>query len=188
MIVALITIAVILILYGAVSKPLDARGVTSAMIFTAAGLCVGTSALKLVNIHLESLTAERFCELALVFLLFSDSTRIDLARLRRNLGWPSRLLLIGLPLTMLAGLGAGLLVFPGIALASAFVLSTMVCSTDAALGQRVVSDKAVPARVRQALDVESGLNDGLAVPFFLVAVDLSLAHCRATSRLPSCAT
>jgi len=176
MFVALITIAVILILYGAVSKPLDARGITSAMIFTTAGLCVGTSALKLVNIHLESRTAEGFCELALVFLLFSDSTRIDLAGLRRNLSWPSRLLLIGLPLTILAGLGAGVLVFPAMALASAFVLSTMVCSTDAALGQRVVSDPSVPARVRQALDVESGLNDGLAVPFFLVAVDLSLAR------------
>ena len=175
MFVALITIAVILILYGAVSKPLDARGITSAMIFTTAGLCVGTSALKLVNIHLESHTAERFCELALVFLLFSDSTRIDLAGLRRHLGWPSRLLFIGLPLTMLAGLGVGLLVFPGIALASAFVLSTMVCSTDAALGQRVVGQVSA-GRVRQALDVESGLNDGLAVPFFLVAVDLSLAQ------------
>jgi sodium/hydrogen antiporter len=176
MFVALITIAVILILYGAFSKPLDARGITSAMIFTTAGLIVGTSALKLVNIHIESHVAERFCELALVFLLFSDSTRIDLAGLRRNLSWPSRLLVIGLPLTILTGLGAGLLVFPGIALASAFVLSTMVCSTDAALGQRVVSDKSVPGRVRQALDVESGLNDGLAVPFFLVAVDLSLAR------------
>jgi sodium/hydrogen antiporter len=176
MIVALITIAVILILYGAVSKPLDARGITSAMIFTAAGLAVGTSALKLVNIHIESIAAERFCELALVFLLFSDSTRIDLGGLRRHLGWPGRLLLIGLPLTILAGLGAGVVVFPGLALASAFVLSTMVCSTDAALGQRVVSDKSVPARLRQALDVESGLNDGLAVPFFLVAVDLSLAQ------------
>ena len=176
MFVALITIAVILILYGAFSKPLDARGITSAMIFTAAGLVVGTSALSLVNIHIESHVAERFCELALVFLLFSDSTRIDLAGLRRNLSWPSRLLVIGLPLTILAGLGAGLVVFPGIALASAFVLSTMVCSTDAALGQRVVSDKSVPGRVRQALDVESGLNDGLAVPFFLVAVDLSLAR------------
>jgi hypothetical protein len=77
MFVALITIAVILILYGAVSKPLDARGITSAMIFTAAGLCVGTSALKLVNIRLESLTAERFCELALVFLLFQ---RLDADR------------------------------------------------------------------------------------------------------------
>ena len=176
MFVALITIAVILILYGMVSKPLDARGITSAMIFTAAGLCVGTSALKLVNIHLESRTAERFCELALVFLLFSDSTRIDLANLRRHLSWPSRLLCIGLPLTIAAGLGVGVLVFPTMALASAFVLSTMICSTDAALGQRVVSDPSVPARVRQALNVESGLNDGLAVPFFLVAVDLSLAQ------------
>ena len=176
MLVALITIAVTLILYGAVSRPLDARGVTSAMIFTAAGLAAGTSALNLVNIHVESKAAQRFCELALVFLLFSDSTRIDLTDLRRHLGWPARLLLIGLPLAILAGLGAGLLVFPGLALTSAFVLSTMVCSTDAALGQRVVSDKSVPARVRQALDVESGLNDGLAVPFFLVAVDLSLAQ------------
>jgi len=176
MIVSVITIVVILILYSAVSKPLDARGVTSAMIFTPVGLAVGTSALDLVNIHLESIVAERFCELALVFLLFSDSTRIDLAGLRHQLSWPSRLLFIGLPLTILAGLGAGVLVFPGIALASAFVLSTMVCSTDAALGQRVVTDPSVPARVRQALDVESGLNDGLAVPFFLVAVDLSLAQ------------
>ncbi len=176
MIVALITIAVILIVYGALSNPLSRKGITSAMIFTAAGLAVGTAGLGLVSVKIETVAAERFCELALVFLLFSDSTRIDLVGLRRHLRWPSRLLLIGLPLTMLAGTGAGLLVFPGMALASAFLLSTMVASTDAALGQRVVTDAAVPVRVRQALDVESGLNDGLAVPFFLVAVNLSLAQ------------
>jgi len=84
-------------------------------------------------------------------------------------------LLIGLPLTMVAGIGAGMLVFPGMSLATAFLLSTMLCATDAALGQRVVDDPAVPSRVRQALDVESGLNDGLAVPFFLVAADISAA-------------
>jgi sodium/hydrogen antiporter len=176
MIVALITAAVILIVYGAVSRPLDRRGVTSAMVFTAAGLVVGTSGLALVNGDVETAAAERFCELALVFLLFSDSTRIDLARLRRHLGWPSRLLLIGLPLTIALGVGLGAVVFPGLPLASLFLLSTMLASTDAALGQRVVTDEAVPTRVRQALDVESGLNDGLAVPFFLVAVDLSLAQ------------
>src|SRR4029078_5317703 len=77
---------------------------------------------------------------------------------------------------MIAGIGAGLVLFPGIPLASAFLLSTMLCSTDAALGQRGITDRGVPARVRQALDVESGLNDGLAVPFFLVAIDLSLAQ------------
>ena len=176
MIVALICVVVIVIAYSAVSKPLDLRGVTSAMVFTAIGLVVGVAGLGLVEVELDSVVAERLCELALVFLLFSDSTRIDLARLRRNLGWPRRLLLFGLPLTIIAGMAAGVLVFPGLPLASAFLLSTMLCSTDAALGQRVVNDKAVPVRVRQALDVESGLNDGLAVPFFLVAIDLSLAQ------------
>ena len=176
MTVALITAAAILIVYGAVSKPLDGWGVTSAMVFTAAGLAVGTSGLGLIDLNIESIVVERFCELALVFLLFSDSTRIDLVRLRRHLGWPARLLLVGLPLTMLAGIGVGVVVFPAMTVASAFLLSTMLCSTDAALGQRVVTDEAVPVRVRQALDVESGLNDGLAVPFFLVAVDISLAQ------------
>ena len=113
--------------------------------------------------------AERVTEIALVLLLFSDAARLDLRSLRRELGWPSRLLLIGLPLTMVAGAGVGVLVFPGMALARVVLLSTMLASTDAALGQKVVTDTSVPARVRQALDVESGLNDGLAVPFFLVA-------------------
>jgi sodium/hydrogen antiporter len=176
MIVALITIAVILIAYGVVSGSLERRGITSAMALTAAGIVVGTAGLGLVNIELESAAAERFCELALVFLLFSDATRIDLIGLRRHLVWPGRLLVIGLPLTMIAGLALGLVILPGIALSGAFLLTTMLSSTDAALGQRVVSDEAVPVRVRQALDVESGLNDGIAVPFFLVAVDIALAQ------------
>jgi sodium/hydrogen antiporter len=121
-------------------------------------------------------------------LLLSDSTRIDLAGLRRNLGWPSRLLLVGLPLTMLTGLGAGLLVFPGLALASAFVLSTMVCSTDAALGQRVVSDKSVPTRVRQALDVESASTTASPCRSSWWLSTSRWPSCRAASQLPSCAT
>ena len=112
MTVALITIAVILAAYGAVSRPLDRLGITSAMVFTAAGLVVGTAGLGLVDLKLESIVAERVTELALVFLLFSDSTRIDLAGLRRHLGWPSRLLLIGLPLTMLAGSARACSSFP----------------------------------------------------------------------------
>ena len=173
--IALLTIAVVLVVYAAVSGPLDRRGVTSAMAFVIAGLVAGAAGFGWLDVPVESTVVERVTELALAFLLFTDSARIDLGRLRRSLGWPSRLLLIGLPLTMAAGLGAGLLVFPGMAVTSAFLLSTMLCSTDAALGQQVVDDTAVPARVRQALDVESGLNDGVAVPFFLVAVDLSMA-------------
>ena len=136
--IALLTVALILLLYGAVSRPLDGRGVTSAMVFTLAGVAVGTSGLGLVDVDLESETAQRLAEVTLVLLLFSDAARLDLRRLRRELGWPARLLLIGLPLTMLAGAGVGALLFPGMALASVALLATMLSSTDAALGQRGV--------------------------------------------------
>jgi sodium/hydrogen antiporter len=174
--IALVVIAAILVLYGAVSRPLDARGVTPALVLMLAGLLVGPSELGWFNVSLEAATAEHVAELALALLLFGDAARIDLRSLRAHLAWPGRLLLIGLPLTMIAGTLAGLLIFPGLAFASVALLAIMLASTDAALGQRVVTDETVPARVRQALNVESGLNDGLAVPFFLVFVDISLAQ------------
>jgi sodium/hydrogen antiporter len=167
--------AAVIILWSAFSAPLDRRGVTSALAFTVAGLVLGSAVLDLLHVTPESSVSEHVTEAALVLLLFSDAARLDLPALRRQLGWPARLLLIGLPLTLVAGIGAGLLAFPGMALASVVLLSTMLASTDAALGQKVVTDPAVPARVRQALDVESGLNDGLAVPFFLVALDVATA-------------
>ena len=174
--VAATTILTIIILWSLVSGPLDRRGITSALFYSAAGFFVGTSALGLLDASLESSALGRVAEIALVLLLFSDATRLDVRSLRRELGWPVRLLLIGLPLTMLAGAGVGALVFPGIPLASTFLLATILAPTDAALGQKVVADPAVPARVRQALDVESGFNDGLAVPFFLVALEIANAE------------
>lgn len=174
--VAAATILAIVILWSTFSGPLDRRGITSALFLTVAGFVVGSATLGLVDLSVESAVAERVAEVALVLLLFSDATRLDLHSLRHELGWPSRLLLIGLPLTMLAGVGVGMLVLPGMALASIVLLATMLAPTDAALGQKVVSDAAVPARVRQALDVESGLNDGLAVPFFLVSLEIANAE------------
>jgi sodium/hydrogen antiporter len=180
---ALLTVAVVLAGYSAFSAVLSRWGITSAMAFLTLGLVAGSAGLGWLDVPIESSAAELVTELALAFLLFSDSARIDLAALRHGLSWPTRLLLVGLPLTLVAGIGAGLLTFPGLSLTTAFLLSTMLCSTDAALGQRVVDDPAVPSRVRQALDVESGLNDGIAVPFFLVALDLSMAEL--TGGLPS---
>lgn len=174
--VALATIVAIVVVWGVVSRPLDRRGVTSAIVFTVSGFLVGAKVLGLLDVPVESAAVQEVTEVALVLLLFSDATRLDLRALRHELGWPSRLLLIGLPLTLLAGTGVGVLVFPGMALASVFLLSTMLCPTDAALGQKVVTDASVPDRIRQALDVEGGLNDGLAVPFFLVALDIANAE------------
>lgn len=174
--VAVITVLVIIIVWSALSAPLDRRGITSALFFMVAGLVIGVVMPSVLDIRLETLVAERIAEVALVLLLFSDATRLNLRALRQQLGWPSRLLLIGLPLTILAGTGIGLLIFPGMAVASVFLLAAMLAPTDAALGQKVISDQAVPPRVRQTLDVESGLNDGLAVPFFLVALSIANAE------------
>lgn len=165
--------AAVLMVFGAFSAPLSRRGVTSAMVFVLAGAVLAAALGGPPTV--ESHPVERVTELALVFLLFTDAARLDLGILRRSLGWPGRLLLIGLPLTLVLGVGAGLLLFPELPLASAFLLSAMLCSTDAALGQTVVEDTAVPGRVRQALTVENGLNDGLAVPFFLVSLNISSA-------------
>ncbi|WP_353827011.1 cation:proton antiporter [Agromyces sp. SYSU T0242] len=173
---AVIVVLAMIIVWSALSRPLDRRGITSALFLMVVGFAVGLVAPDLLDVSLETVVAERVAEIALVLLLFSDATRLDLRVLRHQLGWPARLLLIGLPLTILAGAAIGALVFPGMALASAFLLATMLAPTDAALGQRVVSDDKVPARVRQALDVESGLNDGLAVPLFLVALSIANAE------------
>ncbi|MGZ0712735.1 cation:proton antiporter (plasmid) [Coraliomargarita sp. W4R53] len=173
---AAITVLVIIIVWSALSSPLDRRGITSALFFMVAGLAVSVLIPAVLDIRLDTPVAERIAEVALVLLLFSDATRLDLRALRHQLGWPSRLLLIGLPLTILAGTGVGLLIFPGMAIASVFLLAAMLAPTDAALGQKVISDQSVPPRVRQALDVESGLNDGLAVPLFLVALSIANAE------------
>lgn len=169
-------ILVLIIVWSAFSRPLDRRGITSALFLAAAGFAVSLVVPGARDIPMETIAAERVAEIALALLLFSDATRLDLRALRHQMSWPGRLLLIGLPLTMLAGVGIGVLVFPDMAIASVVLLATMLASTDAALGQKVVSDEQVPGRVRQALDVESGLNDGLAVPFFLVALSIANAE------------
>ncbi|MDE0547637.1 sodium:proton antiporter [Microbacterium sp. C7(2022)] len=174
--IATVSVLVIVIIWSALSRPLDRRSITSAMFLATAGLVVALIIPAVSDIELESEVVERVAEIALVLLLFSDATRLDLRKLRHQLGWPSRLLLLGLPLTIVAGAAVGTLLFPGMALASVVLLAIMLAPTDAALGHRVISDTEVPARVRQALDVESGLNDGLAVPLFLVALSIANAE------------
>lgn len=173
--IALLVGAVVLIAVSAFSGPLNRSGVTSAMAFVLSGVLIGALLGGSLGLSLESSAVHRVAELALVFLLFTDAAHLDPALLRRSFGWPGRLLAFGLPLSLLLGFGAALLLFPGLSPATAFLLSSMLCATDAALGHRVVEDPAVPRPVRQALNVESGLNDGIAVPFFLVSLDLSLS-------------
>ncbi len=139
------------------------------MFFTTAGLLVGP-VLGLLDLHVHSEQVKLLAEITLTLVLFADASRIALGALRREFVVPVRLLGIGLPLTIAAGTLVGAALLPGITVAEALVLAVVLACTDAALGQAVVTDTRIPSRIRQGLNVESGLNDGLCVPLFFIAI------------------
>src|SRR5918994_269993 len=177
---ALATIAAMLIAYASVSGRFQGLNVPGAIFFTTAGLLAGP-VLGLFDVHLESEVVKRLAEVTLTLVLFADAARISLRALRHEFAVPLRLLAIGLPLTILSGTLAGAAIVPGIGLAEALVLAVVLACTDAALGQTVVSDERVPSRIRQGLNVESGLNDGLCVPLFFIAIAVAEAKSGASS-------
>jgi NhaP-type Na+/H+ or K+/H+ antiporter len=171
---ALATVAALLIGYATVSRRLERLNVSGAMFFTTAGLIAGP-VLGLIDLEVEGEQVKLLAEITLTLVLFADASRISLRALHHEYAVPLRLLGIGLPLTIAAGALIGAAVVPGIGLAEALVLAIVLACTDAALGQAVVSDERVPSRVRQGLNVESGLNDGLCVPLFFIAIAIAEA-------------
>ena len=162
--------------YALVSGRLARTIVTSAMAFLTAGIVLGDAVLGWFTIGPSGATMRLIAESTLALVLFTDASRIDLRTLRRELAVPARLLSIGLPLTIASGVGAALLTLPGLTLVEAALLAIAVAPTDAALGAAVVSDERVPSRIRQGLNVESGLNDGLCVPLLLIALAFASAE------------
>src|ERR1700712_4951659 len=170
----LATIGALLIAYAASSRGLDRLNVSGAMFFTTAGLLVGP-VFELVHIKIGGEQVKLLAEVTLTLVLFADASRISLAALRTEYAVPLRLLGIGLPLTIVAGSLAGAAVIPGITVPEAVVLAIVLSCTDAALGQAVVTDARIPSRIRQGLNVESGLNDGICVPLFFIAIAIAAA-------------
>jgi len=113
-------------------------------------------------------------EVTLALVLFTDAAGADIRVLKKTTGLPMRLLLIGLPLTILLGFGIAALLVDSLSLFALAVLATMLAPTDAALGKAVVTNEAVPDDIRQGLNVESGLNDGICVPILFVFLALAL--------------
>jgi sodium/hydrogen antiporter len=156
--------------YGLLSRVLDRRSVTPQSVLLLLGLGLGLLLSGSDELAFDTEFLHVAGEAALILCLFVDAARIDVGALRGSAGLPARLLAIGLPLTLVAGTAVALLVLPGIRPLDAFLLAALVAPTDAALGALVVSSPRVPLRIRQALNVESGLNDGLVTPIVLVAV------------------
>jgi sodium/hydrogen antiporter len=172
----LVTVAVVLLGFAAVSRRIEGTSITPAMVFTGAGLVFGADALGLVDPSADGSSVKLLAEATLTVVLFSDASRIDLNALRSAIGIPARLLGIGLPLTIVAGFLAGLALLGDLAWPEALVIAIVLAPTDAALGQIVVTSERLPVRIRQSLNVESGLNDGICVPVFFIALAVALAE------------
>ena len=171
----LVAIALLVLAYAAFSRRLSASVVTAAMVFVAGGMLVSEEVLGWLDPTIESETVRWVAEATLTVVLFSDASRINLGALRREYVVPVRLLAIGLPLTIVAGALAGMALLGELVLIEAVLLAIVLAPTDAALGQAVVTDPRVPSRVRQGLNVESGLNDGICVPLLLIAIAIAEA-------------
>ena len=167
---SLAIVALALIAVAAFSKRLSGSPITPAIVFVSIGLLVGPRVLGEVDIPSTSSTVRALAEATLALVLFSDASRIDLIALRREISLPARLLGIGLPLTIAFGALAAAVIFGELTFWEAVIVGVILAPTDAALGQAVVTEPRVPGRIRQALNVESGLNDGICVPLLFAAV------------------
>ena len=154
--------------FGLLSKRLATSSLTPPLVFVGCGMVFGPWGLGWLHLNVEHGVMHVLAELTLILVLFGDAARIDWFALRKELGLPIRLLVIGMPLTIGLGMLGAKWLFPELSWLEAAVLGAVLAPTDAALGQAVVSNPGVPVRVRQALNVESGLNDGIVLPLLLV--------------------
>lgn len=164
--IALLASGLTIFVYALVARRLADGIVTAPMIFLGLGLLLDRTGL--VALDDAEAALHLLAEITLVVVLFSDAAVIDTRALRRRLVWPERMLVGGLPLAVLFGTAAGALLLADWPFWEIALLAAILAPTDAALGQAVVTNEAVPARVREALSVESGVNDGLALPAVLM--------------------
>ena len=169
----ILVVAGAILLFGLLSRRLENSMLTPPLLFTGLGLFVGMDSIGLLDLHVDDHAVHLIAEVTLILVLFGDASRIDLGALKREIGLPIRLLFVSMPLTITLGGALALGLFPQLSVWEALLVGAILAPTDAALGQAVVSAKAVPQRIRQALNVESGLNDGIAVPVVLVFLFLS---------------
>jgi sodium/hydrogen antiporter len=172
----LAALGIVVVVYSLVAAKLHRWWITGPMVFVATGAILGTGGLGVLPVSLSDEAVLTTTELTLALVLFADASTIRLHDVEGDAGLPNRLLFIGLPLTVVAGTLLAHLTFPGVGWATAALIATILAPTDAALGLEVVTNRAVPVRIRRALNVESGLNDGIATPFVALFVVLVAAE------------
>lgn len=161
---AIIFAAAMIFIYGLFSKVSDRSPVTAPMVFVAMGILVSPIGMDFFQMEVNSDLVHILTEVTLILILFVDASTINLKQLVQDRSIPVRLLLIGLPLTMILGTLLAYIIYPDINIWLLVLMALILSPTDAALGQAVVKSDKVPERVRRWISVESGLNDGIALP------------------------
>ena len=175
--VNLLLVLIGIALFALFSGPISKGSLTPPMVFVLLGLGLSSIGLGWIDLSVDNKLVHVVAEITLILVLFTDAARINLKHLWADHDVPLRLLLVGMPLTIVAGALAAKLVLPELIIIEALILAVILAPTDAALGQVVVSSPRVPERVRQSLNVESGLNDGIALPVLLFVASFAMgAH------------
>lgn len=166
-------LALIVFGYSLIAGRLERTFISGPMVFVLLGVLVGPLGLGLFDGSTSSTNLRVLADLTLALVLFIDAANADISVLRRQLQIPLRMLLIGLPGAIILGFGIAAFMFGVLSLYEAAILGVILAATDAALGKAVISNQAVPPRIREGLNAESGLNDGLCVPILLVFIALA---------------
>ncbi len=160
--------------YSLVAGRVDRAAASGPIVFVASGFLMGPLGLAWFDGSMSRTELRVLADMTLALILFIDAANANLAILRRQFRIPSRMLLFGLPGVIFLGTLTASLLFDNLSLFEAAILGTMLAATDAALGKAVVTNKAVPTKVREGLNIESGLNDGLCVPILFVFIALAI--------------
>jgi NhaP-type Na+/H+ or K+/H+ antiporter len=171
----IVYVAISLLAFALVQRRLAKTPITGPIIFVALGLLAGSSGLGIITVDDDLLVpvVNVLFQGTLVLLLFTDASALHFTSWKKDAALPGRLLGIGLPLTIALGTIFAALLFTDLSIWEAAIIGAITAPTDAALGQAVISNPRVPERIRQALDIEAGLNDGISFPFVLIFIGLA---------------
>ena len=162
-------------LFALFSGPISRGSLTPPMVFVFLGVILSPIGFGWIDLAVDNKIVHVIAEITLILVLFTDAARINLKSLWADHDVPMRLLFVGMPLTILAGALVATVMLPELIFIEALILAVILAPTDAALGQVVVSSPRVPERIRQSLNVESGVNDGIALPALLFVISLAAA-------------
>ncbi|AZV79816.1 sodium:proton antiporter [Parasedimentitalea marina] len=167
-------LAIFAFLYSLIAGRVERSVISGPIVFVFSGILMGPLVLAWFEGNIVRSQLRMFADMTLVLILFSDAANVQMSVLKSRIVIPARMLLIGLPGVIILGFGLALVLFDLLSIYEAAILGTILAATDAALGKAVVTDEKIPAWIRTGLNAESGLNDGLCVPFLFIFIAMSL--------------